>query len=39
MAGPHGPKSFAKPKDAKKTAFRILGYLSKSKLPLAAVFA
>lgn len=26
MAGPHGPKSFAKPKDVKKTAFRVLGY-------------
>ena len=38
MPGPHGPKSFAKPKDAKRTALRVLGYLSKSKLPLLAVF-
>ena len=39
MPGPHGNKSFAKPKDAKKTALRVLGYLSKRKLPMAAVFA
>ena len=38
MPGPFGNKSFAKPKDTKKTALRVLGYLSKSKLPLIAVF-
>ncbi len=39
MPGPHGRgnNKFAKPKDAKKTIFRLLGYLSQSKLPLIGV--
>lgn len=39
MPGPHGRgnNKFAKPKDAKKTVFRLLGYLSQSKLPLIGV--
>ena len=35
--GPHGNNKFAKPKNAKKTVFRLLGYLSQSKLPLVGV--
>ena len=35
--GPGGANRFAKPKNTKKTALRILGYLSKSKLPLLGV--
>ena len=39
--GPGGPggrgRSFAKPKNTKRTALRTLSYLSKSKLPMAAV--
>ena len=35
--GPRGNNKFAKPKDAKKTIFRLLGYLSRSKLPLVFV--
>ena len=35
--GPHGNRSFAKPKDTKKTIFRLLTYLSRSKLPLVGV--
>ena len=35
--GPRGNNRFAKPKDAKKTMLRLLGYLSQSKLPLVGV--
>ncbi|MGE9972277.1 ABC transporter ATP-binding protein [Candidatus Pseudoscillospira sp. SGI.172] len=38
MAGHNRNGGFAKPKDAKKTVKRLLGYLSQSKLPLAGVF-
>ncbi|MDE6107259.1 MAG: ABC transporter ATP-binding protein, partial [Oscillospiraceae bacterium] len=34
MPGPHGANRFAKPKDAKKTIFRLFRYLSHSKLLL-----
>ena len=39
MPGPHGRGNdrFAKPKDAKKTLLRLLGYLSRRKLPLVGV--
>ena len=34
-----GRGGFAKPKDLKKTVSRLLGYLTRSKLPLLAVLA
>ena len=39
MPGPHGHGNnrFAKPKNAKKTLPRLLGYLSQSRLPLVGV--
>ena len=36
--GGPGGRSFAKPKNTKATALRVLGYLSQSKLPLVVVF-
>lgn len=35
--GPNGPNRFAKPKNTKKTIFRLLSYLSRSKLPLVGI--